>query len=218
MNKLIIDIETIPNQNLSDELKPKFDSSTLKMGNIKDPIKAQEKIMEAEKKFEEGLTKTMSIQSNFCQIISLGYIEIDEFNKEIKQDVFLDSENDESIIKNFESIYQGHTIIGWNCKGFDIPIIWKRSILNGIGSLFQDYRKLCAPYQDNGCIDLMHVFNGNREYGKLIECAALLGIPAKEGMDGSQIYDAFKDGKFDEIKNYNMQDCEATLAIYKKIC
>ena len=41
MNKLIIDIETIPNQSLREDLKPKFNESTVKVGNIKDSSKIQ---------------------------------------------------------------------------------------------------------------------------------------------------------------------------------
>ncbi len=158
----------------------------------------------------------MSIESNYCQIISLGYIELNDTDDEIDRGVFFDEKHDVSILAAFKKLYNGQTIIGWNCKNFDIPVIWKRSILNGI-KIFEDYRKLCGPYNDNGCIDLMHVWNGSNQYGKMIDCAALLGIEAKTGMDGSMIYDAFKEQQFKEIGDYNMQDCLVTLEIYKRI-
>lgn len=217
MKKLIIDIETIPNQTIDPELKPKFDETTVKLGNIKDPLKVEEKILEARKQFEEGLTKKMSVESNFCQILSLGYIELDGAEKVINQGVIIEPKKEVLILDCFSKIYQGQTIIGWNCKNFDIPIIWKRSVLLNLKPIFSDYRKLCNPYHDNGCIDLMHVWNGSGQYGKLIECAGLLGIKAKEGMDGSMIYDAFKENKLTEIAEYNKQDCETTFKIYRRL-
>lgn len=215
MNKIIIDIETIPNQSLKD--KPEFDETTVKIGNIKDEEKIKEKINKAKKEFEDGLTKRMSLESNYCQIISLGYIMIDEENKVIKKGVLFDEQNDISILKNFIALYQGCILIGWNIKKFDIPVIWKRYIFNKMRAPFVNYRDLLSPYYDKGAIDLMHVWNGSGNYGKMSECAKLLDIECKTGMDGSMIYDAYKNNKFAEIKDYNMSDCECCLEIYKRI-
>jgi len=216
MNKIILDIETIPNQKLTDEQKPQFDESTVKVGNLKDEKKIAEKIAAAKAEFETGLTKKMSVESNFCQILSIGYIRLDENDKVIKQDVLYDHDNDKSLMQIFTTlIYDGETIIGWACKNFDIPVIWKRSILTHQKPPFENYRKLCNPYTDDA-IDLMHIWNAGG-YGKMKDCAALLGINAKDGMDGSMIYDAWKNTEIDKIKEYNMQDCETTLSIYRKI-
>ena len=62
----------------------------------------------------------------------------------------------------------------------------------------------------------MHVFNNN-DYGKMSKCADLLDIPSKTGMDGSMIYDAFKNGEYDRIKEYNLEDCECCYEIYKRL-
>ena len=216
MNKLIIDIETIPNQNIDDDIKPKFNESTVKLGNVKDQEKINAKIESSKKEFESGLTKRMSIESNYCQIISLGYIEVNEQNNEVSRGVLFDELNDKSIIEQFDKIYTGQTIIGWNSKNFDIPIIWKRAILNNTKNPVYNYQYLCNPYNDNS-IDLMRTWNGSTNYGKMSDCAKLLGIECKTGLDGSMIYDAYKDKKFDEIKAYNLEDCQCTLDIYKRI-
>jgi predicted PolB exonuclease-like 3'-5' exonuclease len=213
MNKIIIDIETIPNQNLSADMLPSFDVDSVKCGNIKDPDKIAEKIEQAKKEFETGLTKKLSVESNYCQIISLGYIIISD-DEIVGNGVLFDESNDKSIIERFNNIYNGETIIGWNSKSFDIPIIWKRSILNGIKPVF-NARQLCNPYRDDS-IDLMHIWN-NGGMGKMSECAKLLGIECKTGLDGSMIYQAWKEKRYQEIKDYNLEDCETTLAIYKKL-
>ena len=217
MDKIIVDVETIPNQNLSDELKPKFDVDSVKMGNTTKPDKVQEKIIAAQIEFDKGLTKKMSLQGNFCQIISLGYIKMDDEGNIFERDVFLDSKNDKSIMERFKKIYKREIIVGWNSKSFDIPVIWKRGILSGVGLIFSDYNNLCYPYSSRDSIDLMHVWNGSNQYGKLMDCAKLLGIPAKSGLDGSMIYDAYKEGRYDEIANYNLEDCDTTHLIYKII-
>lgn len=216
MNKLILDIETIPNQKLTEDQRPKFDETTVKIGNLKDEKKIAEKIASARAEFETGLTKKMSVESNFCQILSIGFIELDEHDKVTRQDVYYDHDSDESLLNTFLNVvYDGQTIIGWNCKNFDIPVLWKRCILNRKKSPFENYRKLCNPYTDEA-IDLMYHWNAGG-YGKMKDCAALLGIQSKDGMDGTMIYEAWKNTEIDKIKEYNMADCRTTLAIYCKI-
>jgi predicted PolB exonuclease-like 3'-5' exonuclease len=217
MKKLIIDIETIPNQNLKGDLKPQFNEDTVKIGNLKDQAKIDAKIESARAEFESGLTKKMSLEGNYCQILSIGHIELDDDNKEIQRGVIFNAESDESILTHFfDAIYDGQTIIGWNSKNFDIPVIRKRAIFNGIKDNFVNFHKMTSPYTQDS-IDLMHEWNGAGQFGKMSLCADLLGIENKTGMDGSMIYDAYKEKKFQEIKDYNMQDCEVCLDIYNKI-
>jgi len=216
MSKIIIDIETIPNQTLKDELKPKFNESTVKLGNLKDPAKVAAKIDQAKKEFESGLTKKMSLESNYCQIISLGYIVLDLDNNVIGKGVLFDPDSDKQILEDFRPLAVGKQIIGWNVKGFDIPIIWKRNLFVNNFAIWDNYRNVINPYRDDNCMDLMHVFNNNG-MGKMSVCADLLGIESKTGMDGSMIYDAYKAGEYDKIKEYNMQDCECCLEIMKRI-
>lgn len=216
VNKLILDIETIPNQLLKDDLKPQFDKTTVKLGNTKDAEKVKAKIDSAKEEFNNGLTKKMSIESNYCQILSLAYIELDFLDNEISRDVLFDDKDDKSILEKFNKIYTGQKIIGWNSKNFDIPVIRKRAILQKIKNPFPNFGQIVYPYGDTS-IDLMHGWNGSNKYGKMSTCASLLGIESKTGMDGIMIYQAWKDKRYDEIKAYNIQDVECTLAIYRRI-
>lgn len=209
--KLIIDIETIPDESAG---VPVFDESTVAVGNLKDPAKIAEKILNEKMKFESGLTKKMSIESDYCRIIALGWIEISPDWHVERGGVIFDKDGDKEIIQQFKAIYSGQQMIGWNLKGFDLPVIWKRGVLNGL-RVFEKYLDIISKYKTDS-IDLMHVWN-NYEYGKMKDCAGRLGIESKTGMDGSMIYDAFKAGKHEEIKAYCKQDCEVNLAIAQRI-
>ena len=75
----------------------------------------------------------MSVSSDFCRIVSLGYIIAEDWK--IKEcDVFFGENNDADILAQFKKLYTkgDYQIVGWNSKSFDIPIIWKRGILNGV--------------------------------------------------------------------------------------
>lgn len=213
-----LDIETIPD----DVNRPEFDETTVKLGNVKDKDKIKEKIEKARLDYENGLTKKMSVDSNYCRILSIGVIITDkQFNIAHTDRVFYGGKDkdDKEILKDFFYLYDNYgnpDIIGWNCKGFDIPVIWKRSILNKLDCNFNDYRKMTSKYYDNGVIDLMHIWN-NFEYGKMSDCCKRLGIECKSGMDGSMIYDAYKNGQHEDIQAYNLQDCKANIEIAKRI-
>ena len=75
---IIIDAETIPDENAK---APVFDPSSVRVGNIKDPKKIEEKIAQANEDYSKGLTKKMSISSNLCRMISLGIIILNQIGR-----------------------------------------------------------------------------------------------------------------------------------------
>jgi len=212
--KITIDIETIPDQDLPKDCLPVFDETTVKLGNIKDEAKRAAKIAEARAAFEDGMTKKMSLESDYCRILSIGYKWEDQ-----KTEVLFGEKNDSIILSEFADILRKHhgpiQMIGWGIKRFDLPVLWKRMILNEISPPF-NLLSLTNPYNHTDCADLMTIWN-NGGMGKLSACCKRLGIPVKTGMDGSMIFDAFKEKKFDEIKAYNIEDCVATEAVAERI-
>jgi predicted PolB exonuclease-like 3'-5' exonuclease len=46
--------------------------------------------------------------------------------------------------------------------------------------------------------------------------ARLMGLPGKVGIDGSQVHQAYKDEKFEEIDSYCMQDVFQTAMIFQR--
>jgi predicted PolB exonuclease-like 3'-5' exonuclease len=213
---IFIDIETIPNQSID---KPIFDESTVAVGNLKDPEKIKEKIERAKSEFENGITKEMSVNSDLCQIISIGCIVTDTDYNIVEERVFFNENDDKKILSEFKSFLKTipvYTFYGWNIKYFDIPVIWKRGILTGEKAITTpDYLEMISKYR-NYSVDLKHVWS-NDQYYKLSTCCKTLGIPCKTGLDGSMIYDAWKEKKFEEIKAYNLEDCYACIEIARKI-
>ena len=55
-----------------------------------------------------------------------------------------------------------------------------------------------------------------RAYAPLDEMAQLIGLPGKLGMDGSQVWQAYQDGKLDEIRNYCETDVVNTWLVYAR--
>jgi predicted PolB exonuclease-like 3'-5' exonuclease len=62
-------------------------------------------------------------------------------------------------------------------------------------------------------MDVLALYTG-RQNAPLHEIALLLGLPGKLGMDGSQVFDAYRAGKLDEIRAYCETDVMNTWLVY----
>jgi predicted PolB exonuclease-like 3'-5' exonuclease len=116
-------------------------------------------------------------------------------------------------------------LVSWNGAGFDLPVLHYRSLIHGV---------VAAKYWDTGHFDrdnkwdnylgryqfrhtdLMDVLAlySNRSFAPLHEMAVLLGFPGKLGMDGSKVFDAWKDGKIADIRAYCETDVLNTYLVY----
>lgn len=105
--------------------------------------------------------------------------------------------------------------IGHNIAKFDLPFIWKRSIINGVkpcsGAKWVDAR------HGVNCFDTMTAWSG---FGNTISADNLckvLKIKSKtEGMDGSKVYDTWQDNP-QKVIGYCMDDVEMVKRIHERL-
>jgi predicted PolB exonuclease-like 3'-5' exonuclease len=137
-------------------------------------------------------------------------------------------DSDESeLVKRFFDGIDRYTpdLVSWNGGGFDLPVLHYRALLHKVTS---------HRYWDNGDedrdfrynnylsrfhwrhVDLMDVISGfqNRGRAGLDNIAVMLGFPGKMGMDGSKVWDAFREGRIVEIRNYCETDALNTWLVY----
>jgi DNA polymerase elongation subunit (family B) len=132
--------------------------------------------------------------------------------------------NEEEVLRAFEikiGEIQGQwrepiKFIGWNINSFDIPWIWRKAIKYGLttlrGSINRDRNR-------GNSLDLMLTWATDyKNYTKLDDVAKFLGLSGKVGdMDGSKVYDAYLEGRLDDIAAYCRQDIEIVRGVYRKI-
>jgi hypothetical protein len=116
-------------------------------------------------------------------------------------------------------------LVSWNGGGFDLPVLHYRALIHGIaGCCYWDTGDGNKEFRFNNYLsrfharhtDLMDVLAGyqNRAWAPLDEIAQLCGLPGKLGMDGSQVYAAFKRGEVGPIRDYCETDVANTYLIY----
>ena len=116
-------------------------------------------------------------------------------------------------------------LVSWNGGGFDLPVLHYRCLVHGLsaprywdtGDDDREFRfnNYLSRYHTRhiDLMDLLALYQG-RNYVPLDDLAKLLGFPGKLGMDGSQVWDAYQDGKIEAIRSYCETDAANTYLLF----
>ncbi len=134
---------------------------------------------------------------------------------------------EKEIIQRFFDGIEKYTpqIISWNGGGFDLPVLHYRGLVHGIQApRYWDMGEDDKEFKWNNYISRYHMRHLDlmdllalyqpRAYAPLDEIAQLCGFPGKLGMDGSKVWDAYKNGEIDAIRNYCETDVANTYLVY----
>lgn len=201
MIKLFFDIETIPSAEEHREIHVEIIS----------------KLHSKKEKTVEEIYEETSFEGTFGRICCIGVIK-EGPQGIIQKEVFNGSEK-EMLTKFWEAAANVQRFIGHNIWGFDLPFIYKRSIINGVKPRwdinFARYRNM--PIYDTQQEWELWNFD-KKKVQKLDTLAHVLGLPSSKGeMDGSMVWKYYKDGKMEEIYKYCMKDVELTRQVYYKM-
>ena len=196
--KLFFDLETIP---AADELRDAAIES--ERGKFRNKEISED---------DEALFRMSALSGNFGRIFCIGYAQDDEATQIIKGD------EDKILDQWWKIARDARKFIGHNIINFDIPFLYKRSIVHK-----------CSPSQMLPIknFETENIYDTDKQwnrwvYGssiKLHHLAITLGLPSSKdgGIDGSQVYDFYLAGKHEEIYKYCMRDVELTRKVYKRM-
>lgn len=220
MKKLFFDIETLPApEEATDTLRYLYDR---KMSKV-DPDSDKEPMP-----FEEFFDKT-GLDGAYGRVLVIAYA-VDDGPVEY----ICNPDNEAETIEKFWQIAGGVDLfVGHNVRDFDLPFIMQRSIILGVKPSWEIYEVPgkkpweldkylnFARYKNLPIFDTMWEWSRwvDRWSNKNLEHLALaMGIPTpKEGIDGSQVAEFYKQGKVQEICDYCVRDVETTRAVYKRM-
>lgn len=131
----------------------------------------------------------------FDDALNCGYIGVTAGDDEVK------------LISDFTGWLAGQdaTIVTFNGRGFDVPVLGLRALRHGIPQLFNTvgHRK---RYTEDKHLDL---FDALTEYGALGRggfsldvLTQVIGLGGKNGMDGSMVAGMYARGEIEKIKGY----------------
>jgi predicted PolB exonuclease-like 3'-5' exonuclease len=131
------------------------------------------------------------------------------------------------LIQSFYRVIERYTpqLVSWNGSGFDLPVLHYRALVNGVvAPKYWDLGEEDREFKWNNYIsryhsrhtdlmDVLALYNA-RANAPLDALAKLCGFPGKMGMDGSQVWSAFQEGRIAEIRNYCETDVVNTYLLY----
>ncbi len=215
MRFCVIDCETVPNTTLPNGVKPEFDASSVKLGNIKDEGKRLDKLEQAADEFDKALDKKMSLDPDLCEVVC--FVGKCEDSIWYSNNVTLDYiERAWDFIKHY---YLAHIpLVSFNGIGFDLPILLHQAMRLNIPVSPQMYSDLTKRYDNRWHYDLMQILAGwdKSKWKPLAFYLKLFDIGAQVG-EGSDVYDWWKAGEYDKIREHCENDVKMTAQLFERL-
>ena len=131
------------------------------------------------------------------------------------------------LVQDFFRVIDRYTpqLVSWNGGGFDLPVLHYRALIHGVtasryweqGEQDRDFKwnNYLARYHSRhlDLMDHLAMYTG-RANAPLDDLAKLCGFPGKMGVDGSQVWSLYQEGRFEEIRNYCETDVVNTYLVY----
>ena len=116
-------------------------------------------------------------------------------------------------------------LVSWNGSGFDLPVLHYRALVHGIAApRYWDTGQDDNSFRFNNYLnrfherhlDLMDVLAGYQPRAAvgLQEIATILGFPGKMGMSGDKVWEVWRAGGIEEIRNYCETDVLNTYLVF----
>lgn len=136
-------------------------------------------------------------------------------------------DSESKLVHDFFRIVDRYTpqLVSWNGGGFDLPVLHYRSMISGVtasrywemGEDDRDFKwnNYLSRYHTRhlDLMDLLALYTG-RANAPLDDLAKLCGFPGKLGVDGSQVWALFQEGRLSEIRDYCETDVVNTYLVY----
>lgn len=203
--KLFFDIETIP----ADE---KLKDVSVDLASQKEYTKTG--TFRKSKRKMDYLYRQTAISGDFGRIFCIGYA-LNESEVEVIRG------NEEEILEEWWRLAdEADLFIGHNIMEFDLRFIFKRSIVHKIKPSARHLNLSFARYKNFPIFDTMREWEKwSNSFIKLDTLAKVLGLKSSKdgGIDGSQVYDFYLEGKYREIYEYCKRDVKLTREIYNRM-
>lgn len=207
---VVIDIETIPcDKDLCKHLPPIAPPRTLK-----DESRIKKWRSEKLSQLQEEQYQKTSLDPNFGRIFCIGMLFFSQRNDN-HQSISIFGQQESLLLSEFWKTierYKNPYIITHNGLTFDLPFIWKRSVIQKVTPTLQFN---LSRYNTNYIYDTMAVWGNWDMRGaiKLDELAKILGVARKSGT-GADVYDLWRAGRHKDIAEYCFQDIYVTYCCY----
>jgi hypothetical protein len=202
--RLVFDIETCPLDDAAAYIEP-----AEAPGNYKDPAKIAAYIEQAN---AEQLQKC-GLDVDLCRIVALGW------QSERDETPFVmhggHGISEQMLLKSFWNLASVLHLVGFNCLGFDLPVLLRRSLYLGVPVPRIQIDRFKHP-QVTDLMDELS-FNGKLKFRGLSFYCKRFGIDIVDELTGADMAQAVKDERWDDIEAHVKADVRKTAALASRL-
>jgi hypothetical protein len=230
IRRIFLDVESVPPpEEWRSVIKPEVIGKLCRKGGVSQAGTDEAKVNEPRSCTDEQF-RLLALHAEYGRVLAIGVIVEEDW--QVVHRGLLGRERpsgrfhlDEGrTMRAFWRLLQGFNagrdlVIGHNVLDFDLPFIYKRSLINRVhpSILFSFARYRSAPIFDT-MREWAH-WNPHAPLMSLEQLAEVLGVglAKTEGMDGGRVYDEYLAGDHDRVAAYCLRDVEIARAIYYRM-
>ena len=156
------------------------------------------------------------------QVVVIGALWFDPNHEPRRINVLGDGKDEPGILEDFAKLVgeRRPTLVTWNGRGFDMPVIAMRCLRYGIP--FPHYyrdRDIRYRFSPAGHLDVMDFVSdfGAAKPAKLDIVAKLCGMPGKVGVDGKDVGPLMHAGRLADVQSYCLCDVAQTAGVFLRV-
>jgi predicted PolB exonuclease-like 3'-5' exonuclease len=197
--RIVFDVETAPLVDAGDYLEPAEAPA-----NYKDEDKIAAFVAE---KNAENLQRA-GLDVDLCRVVALGFR--DERGT-VRAACARDEGEERGLLHEFWDAVGERHLVGFNCLGFDLPVLFRRSLYLGVARPGIGIDRFRHP----NVTDLMREldFNGAIKSRSLAFYCKRFGIVSDDTLTGADIAQAVAEGRWSEVQAHVTADVEKTAAL-----
>jgi len=154
-----------------------------------------------------------------CQPVVIGVMWIGADLGVRRIGTFGEGKDEAAMMADFAGFMGKHRpqVVTWNGRGFDLPVLALRALRFGLDFRWyyrgEGYR---YRFSEEGHLDLADVISdhGAARMTSLDGAARTIGLPGKDGVDGSQVEGLYNAGQIDALRHYCLSDVAQTAFLF----
>ena len=198
----VFDIETVSLAEAETYLPP-----PKARANLKDPVKIEADLRE---KTAASLERA-ALDPDLCRIVAAAW----ECDGKAESAVCEDATQERELLERFWTQSRGATLVGFNCLGFDLPVLLRRSLYLGVQAPSFSLNK----YRPGSIIDLMQLlaYQGTLTYRSLTFYCRRFGVAVPDDVTGADIGPLVAAGEWNKVHDHVRADVAKTTALARRI-
>jgi predicted PolB exonuclease-like 3'-5' exonuclease len=154
-----------------------------------------------------------------CQVVMLGALWLDQSFTCQQLGILAEDGDEPAILAALSDFMTRHRprLVSWNGRTFDLPVLTLRALRHGVALPWYYHERYYRDrYSEEGHLDLCDFLaeHGAARMTSLDGASRLIGLPGKDGVDGSQVEALWRSAQHEALRQYCLSDVVQTAFLF----